>query len=349
MTRIPDSPPVRVPVADVDRCDRTRVGEVEVVKPSVPIVAIDQFEGEAPVAQSLTALFESWGLGRELNLERLRREHAVTVPLTDPSTAGPDIRGVGLAQSFATQANLRADPRVLPILHEGSGHTFAASAFAVGLGYRPFITGALTKPRNPELSERVTTATLKMISSYSNFDYQSPVPADGSPPFLVVSDLHHSLYEMNLPSPAELKARGITTVKVGLENEDPGRHGIDVYVSLGDPAQRVLAQQLKAYEAHGIAVEVYGLEEQPRGAIDEQNRPFGVFRRILFNDRGIPADDFDRLWGSGTRVEIQQKQSDYLDTVVARFRDHGPGYAAYLERIEQARREIFAEPTPVTP
>ena len=104
MTRIPDSPPVRVPVADVDRCDRTRVGEVEVVKPSVPIVAIDQFEGEAPVAQSLTALFESWGLGRELNLERLRREHAVTVRATEPSAPSdtPAFHGAALSASAFT-------------------------------------------------------------------------------------------------------------------------------------------------------------------------------------------------------------------------------------------------------
>lgn len=91
---------------------------------------------------------------------------------------------------------------------------------------------------------------------FQNWDYTAQgqiaaklvVPPPSSPPMLIVSDIHYAAYPMNLPSAADLQKRGITRVKVGLENEDLGARSLTEVLERGQPAQQALAARLKSYE-----------------------------------------------------------------------------------------------------
>ncbi len=230
------------------------------------------------------------------------------------------------------------DGSTLPIVLEGAAHTFALRTEASKRGFQTFVTGALTADGTPDIcSGMLADAHASLPGFAQGAEAPATVPAD-APPLLVISDLHMSSYPMMLPSPADLKSRGITHVKVGLENEDLGPRTVEEYVAHGQPAQRALALQLLAYRKEGLAVDLVGLD-QPRDVASNGARPWQTsqLKRLAW-EQGVGGDPaiFDATATNLPTIDA------YLDGLVARYEPLGPAFGAQLKRIADARAEAHA-------
>lgn len=332
MTRPSSLPPRPIVAPSVATSTQTTpVDRAPAEAKSAQTVASEEPERELTL---LADLLSARGLLPTIALQNIGSDPAVVPPNVE--APHPDNRGVTLAHSFFSQAAPSLDGSTLPIVFEGSAHTYAMASEASKYGFRPFVTGALTTPMNPVVSREVQEQAMATLPGYEAG--RTPLVALdlSAPPLLVISDFHFASYKMQLPSADELKKRGITTVKVGLENEDYGARLIDDYVERGQPAQRAMALYLKAYEADGLRVELYGLDP-PREVSATGERPWQttLLRRLAWEEGvGGPPTTFDPTSENRTMLVA------FLDRLTAKYTALGPGFAAQVARIAQAKCQV---------